>query len=146
MRACNLARTDKKWSAPRQKTWHAKMQTRTVNHLACTLRRETSRSQKTKARCRFDKRYGMLANNESMQPSMHRQEEMSAQTKDMACKKTMRACNLARTDKKRSAPRQKTWHASKQREHATYLARTDKKRSAPRQKTWHASKQGQSTT
>ena len=31
------------------------------------------------------KRHGMLANKESMQPSAHRQEEMSAQTKDLAC-------------------------------------------------------------
>jgi len=33
---------------------------------------------------RPDKRHGMLANQESMQPSKHKQEEMSAQTKDMA--------------------------------------------------------------
>ena len=75
--------TGTRWT-PRQKTWHARKQTRTVNHLACTLRRETARSQKTKARCRLDKRHGMLANNESMQPSAHRQKEVGAQTKDMA--------------------------------------------------------------
>ena len=32
-----------------------------------------------------DKRHGMLANKESTQPSAHRQKEVGAQTKDMAC-------------------------------------------------------------
>ena len=52
----------------------------------------------------------MLANKQSMLPSAHKQ-KISAQTKDMQTKAT---CNLTRTDKKRWAPRQKTWHASKQ--------------------------------
>ena len=53
--------------------------------LANNEREHATWSAQTRRDERPDKRHGMLANNESMQPSMHRQEEISAQTIDIAC-------------------------------------------------------------
>ena len=57
----------------------------------------------------------MLANNDSMQPSAHRQKEVGAQTKDMAG--SQEPCTGTRW-----TPKQKTWHARKQTRTVNHLA------------------------
>ena len=63
---------------------------------------------------RSDKRYGMLANQESMQPSAHKQES-GAQIRVMAG--SLEPCTGTRW-----TPRQKTWHARKQTRTVNHLA------------------------